>query len=527
MTLEINTDICIAGGGVGGIAATLAATSLGFKVVLVEETDWLGGQLTSQVTPPDEHPWIESFGCTASYRRLRNLIRRYYYDNFSLSPSAKDNRFLNPGNGSVSGLCCEPRAALTSINQMLAPAFSKGLLQVILKTKAIECFKNKEKITALRFKDFCKDKEIIVNADFFIDATELGDVLPLAGVDYVVGSESEKMTSEPDAKSKDYDPENVQGFTFCFAMEYDQKGNHLIDEPASYKKWKKFKPDLSPHWPGKLFSWEYTNPFTLEPVTRQLFSSDSEEPDFWRYRRIIDKRNFAEDINEVTIVNWPQNDYFSKNIIDKSEDEKEKILNEARNLSLSFFYWLQTEAPRQDSGYGYPELKLRPDVTGTSDGLAKFPYIRESRRIAARFTVTENDIAAYLRKKNQSAAKFDDTVGIGCYRIDLHPTSGNDNYFDMGSYPFQIPIGYLIPEQQINLLPACKNIGTTHITNGCYRLHPVEWNIGEAAGSLAAYCLRENLTAVAVYEDKNKLNEYQNILVSRGIELDWPQLGIV
>ncbi|MGG2474547.1 FAD-dependent oxidoreductase, partial [Rhizobium sp. BR5] len=34
-----------------------------------------------------------------------------------------------------------------------------------------------------------------------------------------------------------------------------------------------------------------------------------------------------------------------------------------------------------------------------------------------------------------------------------------------------------------------KNIGTTHITNGCYRLHPVEWNIGEVAGMLAAYCL--------------------------------------
>ena len=37
-----------------------------------------------------------------------------------------------------------------------------------------------------------------------------------------------------------------------------------------------------------------------------------------------------------------------------------------------------------------------------------------------------------------------------------------------------------------NLLPACKNIGTTHITNVCYRLHPVEWNIGGAAGLLAA-----------------------------------------
>ena len=50
--------------------------------------------------------------------------------------------------------------------------------------------------------------------------------------------------------------------------------------------------------------------------------------------------------------------------------------------------------------------------------------------------------------------------------------------------PFEIPLGALLPERVENLLPACKNIGTTHITNGCYRLHPVEWNIGEAAGAL-------------------------------------------
>ena len=55
--------------------------------------------------------------------------------------------------------------------------------------------------------------------------------------------------------------------------------------------------------------------------------------------------------------------------------------------------------------------------------------------------------------------------------------------------PFQIPLGALIPQRVENLLPAGKNIGTTHITNGCYRLHPVEWNIGEAAGALAAFCL--------------------------------------
>jgi hypothetical protein len=71
---------------------------------------------------------------------------------------------------------------------------------------------------------------------------------------------------------------------------------------------------------------------------------------------------------------------------------------------------------------------------------------------------------------------------VGSYRIDLHPTTRQRTYVDISSWPFQIPLGALIPVRVENLLPACKNLGVTHITNGCYRLHPVEWNIGEAAG---------------------------------------------
>ena len=73
---EQHTDILIVGGGLGGVAAALAALRLGRRVILTEETDWIGGQLTAQGVPPDENPWIdrECTGCTASYRRLR---RRY------------------------------------------------------------------------------------------------------------------------------------------------------------------------------------------------------------------------------------------------------------------------------------------------------------------------------------------------------------------------------------------------------------------------------------------------------------------
>ena len=56
----------------GSVAAAWRRPGLVGVVILSEETDWLGGQLTQQAVPPDEHPWIESFGCTASYRQLAN-----------------------------------------------------------------------------------------------------------------------------------------------------------------------------------------------------------------------------------------------------------------------------------------------------------------------------------------------------------------------------------------------------------------------------------------------------------------------
>jgi hypothetical protein len=102
---------------------------------------------------------------------------------------------------------------------------------------------------------------------------------------------------------------------------------------------------------------------------------------------------------------------------------------------------------------------------------------------------------------------------VGSYRIDLHPSTGGRNYIDVSSLPFTIPLGSLIPVRVENLLPACKNLGVTHITNGCYRLHPVEWGIGEAAGALAAHCLETHSTPRAVRNTPKLLAEFQKRIV--------------
>jgi hypothetical protein len=126
-------------------------------------------------------------------------------------------------------------------------------------------------------------------------------------------------------------------------------------------------------------------------------------------------------------------------------------------------------------------------------------------------------------KAENKAADFYDSVGVGYYHIDLHPSSQGDNYIDFGSLPFQIPLGALLPQRMENLLPANKNIGTTHITNGCYRLHPVEWSVGEAVGALVAYALGKKVIPRAVREQQSLLAEFQELIRSQGIETHWPK----
>ncbi|MFD0431801.1 FAD-dependent oxidoreductase [Streptomyces zhihengii] len=254
-------------------------------------------------------------------------------------------------------------------------------------------------------------------------------------------------------------------------------------------------------------------------------SADAGDKELWGFRRILARRLHRPGAfdSDITLVNWPLNDYWLKPLVGAGEETGRQALAGARELSRSVLYWLQTEAPRTDGGTGFPGLRLRPDVTGTADGFAKAAYVRESRRIKAVTTVTEHDVAIDLVGP-YGGTRHRDSVGVGGYRIDLHPSTGGDNYIDIGSVPFEIPLGALVPRRVRNLLPAGKNLGTTHITNGCYRLHPVEWNVGEVAGALAAHCLEEGVSPHQVQENDKRLAEFTRVLDRAGVQRHWPDV---
>ncbi len=527
----MKADIIVCGGGLGGFAATLAAARNGYKVILTEETDWIGGQLTQQGVPPDEHPWIETHGAPASYRKFRNGVRDYYKKYYPLTEEAKSNAYLNPGNGAVSRLCHEPRVALEVMHEMLKHFIENNQVVLLLNHKAMDAQASPCEVKEITIKNLRTNSFFKATADFFVDATELGDLLPLTKTSYVVGAVSKKETGELHA-AEISNPSNQQSFTCCFAIDHEEGKNNVIEKPSEYDFWKNHVPTLQPSWPGKLLSLTYSNPATLQPRTLDFNPDGSSVKDvlnLWNYRRIIHHKNFLSGVykSDITLINWPMNDYMLGNLVDVSESEFHQHVGRAKQLSLSLLYWLQTEAKRPDGGMGWPGLRLRKDIMGTSDGLAKFPYIRESRRMKTIFTVKEEHVGKeqFDKTYGRNGMKqfpFEDSVGVGYYHIDLHPSSSGDNYIDFDSIPFQIPLGALIPIEKENLLPACKNIGTTHITNGCFRLHPVEWSIGEAVGSLLSYCLSLKTTPRKVAVNKETLRSFQKFIQAQGLEITWP-----
>ena len=504
----------VVGASLGGIMAAYALCNKGIKTALIEQYAWIGGQLTSQGVPSDEHDYIEFTGATKTYREFREHIRAHYRNHPDIIDELKTKTVFNPGSGWVSKNAADPRLSHDLLEALLEPFKKSGLLDVYLNAKTLGADSENDVVKRIFVKN--NEEEFMIESAYFLDATDTGELLPLTKTDYVTGAESFDETQEPHAPKEKY-PNDMQPITWIAAIGYDVNNKDLLDKPTMYDE---FKAYIMPFGESVL-SWYAAG---LEQGSKREFSLFANKPydhtpAMFTYRQVIDKKHFKQGVDySVTLLNWPQNDYIFGNIFDDENGLFHQY--KAKQLTLSLVYWLQNEANRDDGkGYGYKEIKMVPDILGTKDGLAMAPYIRESRRIKALYTIREQDIS---KKYAKQPPNFRDSVGIGSYHIDLHMTTETKTYFFDETHPFQIPLGALIPVKTKNLIAACKNIGTTHVTNGCYRLHPVEWNIGESAGYLVAFCIENNVSPKAVYESDLLLKEYQKELISQGIELKWP-----
>lgn len=516
---EWTADIIVIGASLGGTLAAYSACTEGKSCILTEETDWIGGQLTNQAVPPDEHKYIETTGCTATYRAYRNKVRAWYRNHPFIADELKDKQYFCPGGSSVSRLAHPPKLALSFLEEMLRPFLETGKLRILYRVRAVFCEAERDRIRSVvvRGKSRKEDgreeiTETKLIGKYFLDGTDTGALLPLSGTEYVTGAESRSETGEALAPECG-NPEDMQPVTFVAACDWEDGREAVIPKPALYEEFRKMR---MPYDRFPILSMYGPDSSTGKAKRFGFFNGEKDENGnslfgLFTYRRIVAAHHFKNGFvpRDITLINWPQNDYFMDNIFGTANDEKN--IERSKQLTLSLIYWLQTEG-------GYRGLGLNTEVLGTGDGLAMAPYVRESRRIRAKMTVTAEMIED---RGDSSPVVLPKSVGVGLYHIDLHITTRTHTFFFRPARPFTIPLGCMIPIRMKNLIPACKNVGTTHLTNGCFRLHPVEWNIGEVAGYLAAYCIREGVLPAEVWENEESFCRFRELLRERGIPTAW------
>lgn len=488
---QLSCDVLVVGGGLGGVAAAHEAASSGRRTCLTEETDWLGGQLSTEGTPVDQ-----LYTQTArSYDQIFAEVLDWYRARYSGAPTGP----FNPG-ACFRFTCAEPRAYADVIEHTFLAIPNLTIIKRAHPTTVILDG------TTVRGVELTRDglPNLRITAAVTIDATELGDLLPLAHAAYRTGREPASDTGEPSAINDGGDRECTQRLTYTFALERRPPGeNHRIAKPPGYDATKYggaglhldiFAPS-DPNCTGNCNSW-------------------------WTWRRYLSPINLP-GAADITSVNYfGANDFALQeswcgpdgcNLIDKTPEARARILQAAKNHALGYLYFLQN-----DTVPAYPYLELRPDVMGSTDGLSVIPYIRESRRLRAITTIREQDVG--LRDGTGLGARFDDTLGIGVYGTDIKacalPHKDDDVPWGPARY-VQIPLGALIPEAVDGLIAGGKDLGTTHISNGVYRVHPNEYNVGLAAGATAALAVEAGVTPRALRANAALLRKLQFRIASR------------
>jgi hypothetical protein len=506
-------DLVIIGAGMGGVSAAHEAARAGLRVCMTEPTLWIGGQMTSEgVSAFDDNKWIDSTGATATYLELSNRIRAIYKAKMPADKIAGSQPFLplNPGNCWVSHLCFEPRQGAEALQSMLQPFIAAGRLTIWLHTVPVQVVRNKRTVESVLAYDFAHHAWLRLQGKYFIDASEWGDGIRLSGLPFRVGAEASSDTGERDAPEQ-ADPNAIQSFTYPFILLNPRKPSIVPQNgpPPGYNRLKGAFTLAVDYGNGRVPTYGV---FARRPGT---------PGSFWAYRRSVDAAQFRPGAfaGDLSMINWNSNDQCDARLLSGDPLAQAAALQGAKRLSLAFAWWLQHDVERDDgTGRGYPALQLEAVAMGSEDGLSQQPYIRESRRILALRTIVEEDIAVDFQQ-GARAALYPDTVGVGQYPIDSHSCGRND--FRSNSRPFEIPLGALIAHDADNLLAASKNIGTTHITNGAYRLHPTEWSIGEAAGAAVVWSLRHKTTPAAIDRNPAAIAALQLWLLRQGHPIFW------
>ena len=430
-------DVIVVGGGAGGTSAAIQSARNGSRTLLIEETDWLGGMLTSAgVSAIDGNYKLPS----GFWGEFKDSLVSHYGDLESLKT------------GWVSNVLFEPKVG------------NKILKSIASKEKNLKIFYSIKVNSVIQtegdyYNFIINTSKGKFSSKILIDATELGDLLPMVDEEYSIGMDDKEMYGEDIAPDEKNDV--IQDLTYVMILKNYNK-NVKIQEPENYDPSEFYCSTSSPNCP----------------------KSDKA---LWSPEKMM---NYGRLPNDKIMINWPiyGNDYYS-NLLEMNADEREEVFKKAKEKSLQYLYYIQDEL-------GFENYSLSDDEYDTKDNFPLIPYYRESRRINGMVTFSLN----YIKKPyDQNYALYRTGVLVGDYPVDHHHDAHPDrkNLPQLAFYPipsYSLPLGSIISKKNPNFLVAEKSISVSNLVNGTTRLQPVVLQIGQIAGLIASESVQNDIS---------------------------------
>ncbi len=566
-------EVAIVGGSFGGIAAAGQAMQAGVQTCVIELTPWLGGQISSQaVSAIDKSQAMNSLGnFSANWIEFKKLIAQQTVNLPAWTKVPVGAKVADINGCWVGSLCFPPDIGAKAAELWLKQASAKSPKSrwgTGIAFKGAKFDPDGKNITAIyAVKRTPKDpnyfpkgrlsQELVPwyywSSDdlwaktplklqapagkrmIVIDATDTAELIAWAGLPYRVGSEAKARTKEVHAAPQD-NPECTQAFTYPFALAiYDDKGKSRAEIAK-----------IQPGWSRET----HRSMYDLEGFP--MFRGRS----VFNYRRIVnatgsDRFKGTPGLGDITMINWNRgNDWGIMNPslimteagLQKSGQRQNwtgglnyNALKDGENHALLFAEWLMEKQSRPN--FPLSLLQGKDSPMGTESGLSIYPYIREGRRILGRsaynqteFQILEQDIRSDMSggrdfRKTAVALTHYDVDIHGCRYMNWEPSNSAENApsQEENVFPVFIPLEALIPQKVENLLMGGKGLAVSHIVNAVTRIHNGEWGVGTAAGTVAAWLLREAPADMIPAEviPKGLMPQLQTYLRQQGVRLDW------
>lgn len=493
--LKSSYDVIVAGAGTGGVGAAVQAARMGRSVLLLEETDWIGGQMNAAaVTSMDEG--VTLVRERGLYRELCGLIAAHYQPLGINYTTAYWN----------SHVCVEPRVGRRLLHMLLSDARGKGVLDLALRSRVTKVSRRGDTVTGVEIEsvtDAGRESRAIASK-VLIDATEWGDLIPLTGARYRVGN----------CLSVAIDPKrHVQDNTWTAVVKQYPQGVpaelQIKQAPPGYSE------KVHAAFARSLVEGEQVD-LKVKPWNWATFIGYRGMPDSSR----------AGDSPPITRTHLNYNNDYRSTVAEIEDPATRRATNrEMRLKTLHLLYFIQHTLGKTDwsvaTDEGYDTafnraeidawLAERPDLAPYRAILIHFPvmpYTRESRRIVGLHTLSAHEI----ERKPGAPVQFAHTVALGDYAVDLHGSMSAPyleldldheadiphKFGERGLGPFAIPFECFIPEKIDGFLPAEKNISQSRMVNGATRLQPHTLLMGQAAGAIAALAIEKNIQPRAV-----------------------------